>query len=243
VFLIKEGTVSILVQPEGDGVETQVALRFQGDLSEKPPFLQRNVARTASVEVVSSDAVLIRLTRNDVFSLLRDDPALHDAITLLWELAAGRQAETFAGFARDRVTVVKTKSMSVIGLAIFTTIRRPGRATWKSTAQRVLIRVHRDSSHDNWQSTMERRFADQGDGFRSVFQVANHDLSKLFICARRDPPPKFEGLRGDVWRHRTDAFGDFGLWPIVYLHRLPYISSENEKGFATSERAISFPRQ
>src|SRR5262245_60552863 len=93
-FLIKDGAVGILVRAPGSNKETQVALRTAGGLIGETSFLRRHAPRTASVEVVSQTATLIRLSRRDIFDILRENPSLSDAITMLWELSAARREET-----------------------------------------------------------------------------------------------------------------------------------------------------
>lgn len=202
-FLIKEGTIGILVRQSPSGVETQVALRFEGDLIGETAFLQRNAPRTASVEVVSASATLIRLSRADIFSLLREDPALHNVITLLWELAAYRRDETLQVLQGH--VAVENHVMSVL-LADIHNFSALGEAAWEEQSSSFLFDFV-EQAHET-ATRYQAAFEDQGDGFRILFLQPDH-VRRALSCATtiRDA---FLHLR-KLWVRRNDAFGDIGL--------------------------------
>ncbi len=202
-YLIKNGTVSILVGHSSTREETQVALRFEGDLIGETAFLQRNVPRTASVEVVSPKATLICLARKDIFALLRHDPSLHDAITLLWELASSRREEILQ--VMDGHISVENRVMSVL-LADIHNFSALGEGVWEEQSNAFLfdfIEQAQDSAN-----RCEASFEDQGDGFRVLFRQQGHaSRSLIYAMTVRD---SFLRLRA-AWFQRNDAFGNIGL--------------------------------
>jgi CRP-like cAMP-binding protein len=69
-YLIRSGTVSILVKDGATGTETEVALRYAREFIGETAFLQRGVPRNASVVVYSAEAELVSVTRADLYALL-----------------------------------------------------------------------------------------------------------------------------------------------------------------------------
>src|SRR5690242_19185418 len=75
-YLIQSGTLSILVKGGGEDKETEIALRYAGELIGETAFLERGVPRTASVIVYSLEVELIAITRAELYGLLAQDCAL-----------------------------------------------------------------------------------------------------------------------------------------------------------------------
>jgi hypothetical protein len=95
-YLIRSGTLGMLVSGDESEPEKEIALRYANEFIGETAFLQRGVPRTATVIVRSKDAVLIDVARADLYSILAQDPSLHGAIAALWELSASRRRETAA---------------------------------------------------------------------------------------------------------------------------------------------------
>jgi CRP-like cAMP-binding protein len=202
-FLIKQGTVSILVKDSSSDSEKQVALRFEGDLIGETAFLQRNAPRTASVQVITQNATLIRLTRHEIFGLLRENPALHDAVTLLWELAASRLDET-QQILDGRITA-ESRVMSVL-LADIHNFSTLGEATWEEQSNSFLFDFI-EKSHDT-AASYKGKFEDQGDGFKILFRDSSH-ADRSVACAS-EIADSFSRFR-TIWSQRNDAFESIGL--------------------------------
>jgi CRP-like cAMP-binding protein len=93
-YLVQQGSLRVLVKSPTDGGEKDVALRFEGDLIGETAILQRRGQRTASVLVESPHATVVRLYRQDILALVREDSAVAAAIFAIWELAGARRTET-----------------------------------------------------------------------------------------------------------------------------------------------------
>ena len=176
-FLVKTGTLSILVKDNASGAETEIALRYAREFIGETAFLQRGVPRTASVVVFSTDADLISVTRSDLYKLLQKEPGLHDAIAGLWELAASRRRETLA-VVGGKISV-RTKMMSCL-LGDIHNFSALGEVVWEEEMDSFLfdfVELSSDAAqrHDGL-------FEDQGDGFKIIFGDAGH-ANRALACA------------------------------------------------------------
>lgn len=202
-FLIEDGAVSILVQTEATASEIQIALRFQGDLVGETAFLQQNTPRTASVVVVSQTATVVRLTRNDIFSIIRDDPETQETISLLSELGTLRESETIQ-VIKGEISVENQLMSALIGdIHNFTAL---GEVVWEEHANSFLFDFIEQAEQIS--NRHDGLFEDQGDGFKVVCSGSYH-ATNAAQCAQ-EFVRIFENLRS-VWCEVNDAFASIGL--------------------------------
>jgi class 3 adenylate cyclase len=176
-FLIKSGTVSILVKDGATGSETEVALRYAREFIGETAFLQRGIPRTASVVVYSTDAELVSITRSDLYALLSQEPGLHDAIATLWDLSASRRRETLAVLG-GKISV-RTEMMSAL-FADAHNFSSLGEVVWEEEMDSLLFDFVELSS-----DTAQKHggvFDDQGDGFKVLFSSSAH-ATRAVACA------------------------------------------------------------
>lgn len=202
-FLIKEGVVSILIKTEASNTETQIALRFEGDLVGETAFLQPHARRTASVVVTSEKATLIRLSRNDVFELLRRDPGIQETLILLWELGATRKSETLQVIKGHILVQNKLMSVLIGDIHNFTAL---GEAVWEEHVNAFLFDFVEQAEEIAIGHGGD--FEDQGDGFKVVFGGSAHAADSA-TCAQ-EFVGAFHHLRSS-WCEVNDAFGNIGL--------------------------------
>ena len=202
-FLVTSGALSILVKDGGANSETQVALRFRGDLVGETAFLQQHARRTASVVIASDKATVVRLSRGDVFDLVRHNPGLHDVVTLLWELGATRKNETLQVVTGQIKVQNRLMSVFVGDIHNFSAL---GEAVWEEHANAFLF--------DFIEQAMELSlrhggsFEDQGDGFKAVFARQTHAMDSA-KCAQ-EIAVAFKHLR-QSWCAVNGAFDNIGL--------------------------------
>lgn len=202
-FLITDGAVSILVREENSTVEKQVALRFVGDLIGEIAFLQKNNPRTASVEVVTSSASFIRITREDIFILVHDNPKLTNAIELLQQLAIPRVHETQQVLRGKLLVENKMMSSLLADIHDFTSL---GEIVWEEHLNSFLFDFL--ESAEEIAEIYNGYFEDQGDGFKILFRDDNHATRSL-LCAMM-LKSLFLELRSN-WKIQNDAFQKVGL--------------------------------
>ena len=176
-FLIKSGTLSILVKDRSAGSETEVALRYPHEFIGETAFLQRGVPRTASVVVFSREAELVSITRSDLYELLAQAPNLHETIASLWELSASRRRETSAVLG-GKISV-RTKIMSAI-LADIHNFSSLGELVWEEELDTFLFNfIELSIEIADRHAGM---FENQGDGFKILFGGSDH-ASCAVSCA------------------------------------------------------------
>jgi CRP-like cAMP-binding protein len=176
-FLIRSGTLSVVVKANESGVEAEVALRYAREFIGETAFLQRGVPRNASVVVFSPDAELISLTRSDLYRLLQQEPGLHDAIAGLWELAASRRRETLAVLG-GKISI-RTRMMSAL-LADIHNFSTLGEVLWEEELDSFLFDFVESSSDVSHR--YDGLFEDQGDGFKIIFAGGDH-VNRAIKCA------------------------------------------------------------
>jgi CRP-like cAMP-binding protein len=93
-FLIQRGELSVLARNPDNNVEREIAVRIDGDIIGEGAILPTRSRRSASVLIASDSALLVRLSRQDLWGLMRSDTVLKDAIMALSTLALARRAET-----------------------------------------------------------------------------------------------------------------------------------------------------
>jgi CRP-like cAMP-binding protein len=202
-YLVQQGSFSILVKSPTDGREKEVALRFEGDLIGEMAILQRRGRRTASVVVDSQQAALVRLDRQDVLTLIKEDATVAEAIIAIWELAAARRAETQKVLGGE--VQVENKLMSVL-LADIHSFSMLGELVPDELSESFLFEFI-ESSERACQA-FEGIFEDQGDGFKIIFEGIHH-VGRAVACAdilRQN----FLMLR-TRWTQQNKSFHDIGL--------------------------------
>lgn len=202
-FLIKSGTVRILVMDGATGSETEVALRYAREFIGETAFLQRGVPRTASVVVCSPNAELVSVTRSDLYALLIETPSLHDSIATLWELSASRQRETL-GVLGGKI-MVKTEMISAL-LADIHNFSGLGEVVWEEEINSFLfdfVEFSNEAAHNHGGV-----FEDQGDGFKILFSSSAH-ATRALACAL-DILELFRTVRGAKILENS-AFRKIGL--------------------------------
>jgi CRP-like cAMP-binding protein len=202
-FLVQQGYLGILVQSPTGGKEQEVALRYEGDLIGESAILQRRGRRNASVEVVSSKATLVCLSRRDVLALIRGDVTLSEAIIAIWELAATRRSETLQVI--DGLIRVTNKVMSVI-IADIHNFSALGEEILDEIQNAFLFEFMDECEAIS--SSFEGLFEDQGDGFKVIFEDINH-VGRAVSCAA-SLQQIFIKLR-QKWASRAEAFHSIGL--------------------------------
>lgn len=202
-FLIKEGTVRILVREELTSLEQQITLRSEGDLIGEIAFFERNSTRTASVVVASERALLIRISRADLFTLMGMYPELNSTVSLLAKFATPRINET-QQILKGHISV-ENVMMSVLLADIH---------GFSSLGEVVLEEHFNALLFDFLESTEEivkqhgGSFEDQGDGFKILFHNDNHAYRCVdcAIAVRN----VFLKLRS-FWEEKDNSFSNMGL--------------------------------
>ena len=202
-YLVRHGSLSILVNDFRAGKERHIAMRFEGDLIGETAILQRRGMRNASLEVTSPYATLVKLSRKDVLELLKRDAEVTDAIVALWELAAARRSETLE-VLRGGVRV-ENKVMSVL-LADIHNFSTLGETVWEELSELFLFEFMESS--EAIAKRQGAHFEDQGDGFKAVFEGGSF-VNRAVECAAL-LQKNFHELRRK-WIKRSEAFSNIGL--------------------------------
>lgn len=202
-YLIADGTVAIIARQPASSKEITVAERSRGKLVGETAILQPSSPRTASVEVVSETATFIKLTEEDLSTLLGQNLFIEDNQDALSELSLARQEETrevLSGRIR-----VSTHVMSVLMADIhnFTSL---GEAVWEEQSSSFLFEFMEES--ELIADGIQASFNDQGDGYKVILQNQSHVLRSLEAAIRISAA--FIRLRAR-WVAHNDAFSNIGL--------------------------------
>ena len=153
-FLIQQGVVSISVR------ERAIALRLDGDLIGKTAILQRQERSTATVQVVSAKATVIRMSRPDILALLRSDAKITELIIAIWEMVATRRGETqqvLAGGVRVEHRVMSVLHADIHNLSML------GKTVWDELSETFLFEFIEAANITS--DSFDGIFKDQGNGF------------------------------------------------------------------------------
>src|SRR6267378_1322441 len=163
-FMVQQGYLNILVKSPDGGAQLEVALRSEGDLIGETAILQRRGRRTATVEVASEHAALIRLSRHDVLSLIRQgDTSLREAIIAIVELAKTRRSETLEVIGGSMRVTNKVMSAIIADIHNFSML---GEQTWDEISDGFLLEFMDIS--EAIATRLDGLFEDQGDGLKVV---------------------------------------------------------------------------
>jgi class 3 adenylate cyclase len=203
LFLIIDGEVSILVRQPDGRTERQVALRSSGEIVGETAFLQKNSPRTASVEVFSDNATLIRLTQDDVFEIMTRQPELKETVIYFTQLKNQRSLETMQVLQGNIHVENRMMSALLADIHNFTGI---GEFVWEEHLNSFLFEFI--EGVDEIVELHAGTFEEQGDGFKALFEDNMH-ARKSVKCAI-GVQALFVRLR-DHWRKYNEAFANLGI--------------------------------
>jgi class 3 adenylate cyclase len=198
-FLITEGVFRVLVAND-DNAEKEIALRHEDDLVGEIAFLQRNKPRTASVEVMTDQATLIKISRHDVISMQREYPGL----MLLMEQLVTPRTEEISQVLGEEIEVVNAwMSVMLVDIHGFTPLSEK---IWEEHSNSFLSEFLEKS-----EEITERHygdFEDQGDGFKAHFRDVEHAVRCLKSAI--DIQSTFWQIR-DKWASLNEQFNRIGM--------------------------------
>ncbi|QTA82966.1 Adenylate/guanylate cyclase catalytic domain-containing protein [Desulfonema limicola] len=203
-FIIKNGELKILVKDYNSGIEKDVGVRSERTIVGEIAFLYKNTPRTASVEVVSDEATLIRLNKDDLFEIVRGKEGIKDTILLYFEqLAKKRIIET------KQVTTGKVNIESKFLTVLVSDIHNfsiLSNHLWEEQINSFLFDFleHTEEISDKHDGIFE----DQGDGFKIIFQNKHH-IENALDCSI-DINKFFREIRSD-WIMENSNFTNIGL--------------------------------
>jgi len=201
-YLIQEGTLRVFkVDPKG--VEEHVDYRYPGTIIGETAILHRNEPRGASVEVVSEQAVVIGLNRNEIFSLFHKEPLLEKVMPELRKLWHKRSHET-SQLLNGKIEVDHYPVSVLLGdIHGFSALGEDIFEEYLNAFLFDLIEKSEEIS-DYYLGS----FTEQGDGFRIFFKDIEHEtravncaleLKKLFLQLR------------EIWVDYDNSFEKIGL--------------------------------
>lgn len=201
LYLITSGTASILIESDHDTKE--VALRTVNDIVGETGFLNRNVPRTATVRVVSPTATAVKVSRDEVFSIIAHDPSLTDAAVSLWDLGNARAIESHSVLTGEFFVRNKLVTAVIGDIHNFSSVSNAAYGEYADTFLFEFIEICQDLS-DQFGTNLE----DQGDGFKVIFEDEAATMSAVsFGVSVID---KFEAMRTH-WTDFDSSFEHLGL--------------------------------
>ncbi len=203
-FLIEEGSVRVLRRPKDSDEETELPVRYQGDLVGEIGLLLRNHPRTASVEVASEEARLIQVSWEDILDMTGEQPDIEGPVLRsMRQLAEVRQQES-EDLAEGRL-LIQDAFMSALIADIhgFTSLSE---VVWEEFSNSFLFEFM--VSVEEVVESFAGTFEDQGDGFKALFRDEDYAVRSI-ECAIKVQKIFYE-LR-EKWAKKDNRFRNAGL--------------------------------
>ena len=203
-FIIKTGELKIVVMDQKTGVEKDVGIRSKRTIVGEIAFLYKNTPRTASVEVVSNDATLIRIKKDDLFSIAKDMPEIKETIIFYFEQLAKKRIIETKQITTGKVNI-ESKFLTVL-LSDIHNFSILSDYLWEEQINSFLFDFLENMEEMSYR--YDGIFEDQGDGFKIIFQNGKH-IERALDCAIAINK-FFKEIRSD-WMMENSSFNSIGL--------------------------------
>ena len=217
LFLLENG--NLIIDDETGRPRDEKELKYEGSIVGEAAVLGANRKRTASVYVYSSQATLVKLSRQEVFDLAAYDKEFNKALQYLFKLHANR-LEKVALYCGPGVKI-NTESCSVLMGDIHGYSRLSAKVTdemacpfrFKFTDQSSDISIQHGGL-----------FEDQGDGYKVIFRDEGHE-NRAMACAIE--MQKSFALLIDEFAKYDETFSNAGLGIGICVDELTVFTKPN----------------